>query len=100
MKPARTEEETRVSRTVGENVHRLRRRAGLTATALAEKLTASGQPINPHQLRALEKGEHHGGVSYYSVSVDRLVALAAILGTTPCALLGDHGRLCTAREAS
>lgn len=65
---------------VAENLARLRKRRDLTARKLSAMLTRAGRPIPASGLTRMERGERH-------VTTDELMALAAVLGASPQALL-------------
>lgn len=80
---------------VGANVRRMRLMRGMTLQELSESLTEIGHPLDESSLSLLERGvgavvtpRSHGG--RVSVSVDRLVALADILGTTYVDLMTER----------
>lgn len=68
------------AQTVAANVLRCRRARGLSVYALADRLKAAGRHIGPSAVSKVERGERQ-------VTVDELVALSAILGVSPSALL-------------
>jgi transcriptional regulator with XRE-family HTH domain len=67
-------------RHVAANVRRLRDRRGLSTYQLSGALKAAGQPIAPSSITNIEAGRRR-------VDVDDLMALAAVLGVSPAALL-------------
>lgn len=67
-------------RTVAANLARLRKRAGLTTRALADRLTAEGRAVSQSSITRMERAEK-------VVTADDLAALAIALGTSPAALL-------------
>lgn len=66
--------------TVAENVKRLRERRGLSIYQLSAMLRQAGRPITPAAVGKIERQQRQ-------VTVDDLVVLAAILRSTPSALL-------------
>lgn len=66
--------------TVAANVHRLRRSHGLSIYELSDRLREAGRPITKDGVSRIERGERQ-------VSVDELMTLSAVLGTSPSALL-------------
>ncbi|RFS86803.1 XRE family transcriptional regulator [Actinomadura spongiicola] len=65
---------------VAENVRRFRTLRNLSTAQLAERLSAAGRPILANGITKIEAGTRR-------VDVDDLVALAAVLGVNPSALL-------------
>lgn len=65
---------------VAKNVKRLRERRGLSIYQLSALLRAAGRPITPAAVGKIERQQRQ-------VTVDDLVVLAAILRSTPSALL-------------
>jgi transcriptional regulator with XRE-family HTH domain len=68
------------ARLVAANLRRVRQERGLSYAELARKLAAIGHPLADTALLKTEKGDRRA-------SVDDLVALAVVLGTTPNRLL-------------
>lgn len=66
--------------TVATNVKRLRERRGMTIYKLSALLRAAGRPITPAAVGKIERQQRQ-------VTVDDLVVLAAVLRSTPSALL-------------
>lgn len=89
----RNSSELTVSRQVAARLAAARKQAGLTLRGLAQALTGTGVPIGWKTIHALEAGADPARHAR-AVTVDELVALAAVLGTTPGALL--HGPGCAA----
>jgi transcriptional regulator with XRE-family HTH domain len=69
-----------VSQQVSHNVSELRRKRGMSLTALSEEMSRVGRPILSTGLSKIETGERR-------VDVDDLVALALALGVSPARLL-------------
>lgn len=67
-------------RYVAANIARLRERKGMTTRQLSGALERAGRPIPASGITRMEKGER-------VVTVDELMALAAVLGASPQALL-------------
>lgn len=67
-------------RTVAANIARLRKRSGLTARQLADKLGAAGRAVSQSSITRMERAER-------IVTTDDLTALAAVFGVSPAALL-------------
>jgi len=65
---------------VAAKIRLLRRKRGITTTALSELLLAASRPIHASAITKIEKGNRH-------IGVDDLFALAAALGVTPAQLL-------------
>lgn len=65
---------------VAANLTRFRKRREMTSRQLSAALTRAGRPIPASGITRMERGERH-------VTVDELVALAAVLKTSPSALL-------------
>ncbi|GAA0704689.1 hypothetical protein GCM10010193_69610 [Kitasatospora atroaurantiaca] len=84
----KTPEGTAVSRRAGANVRRLRRRAGMTAAQLAQEMTALGMPISTQNVTRLETGVSGSG-GHPAMSVDLLIAFAAVLQVGPEVLLAE-----------
>lgn len=88
-----------VGRQVIANIERLRKDRHLSLAALSERLAEAGRPIGDTILHRQSQGKRR-------VDTDDLVALAAVLGTTPAALLAppgtivaeDHPAVCAARR--
>ncbi|MEV8272691.1 helix-turn-helix transcriptional regulator [Microbacterium sp. NPDC077184] len=74
------------TRTVGENVRRVREASRLTQAQLATRLAENGHPIPVSSIGRIESGGRR-------VEVDDLVALAIALGVGPLALLLPDSRL-------
>lgn len=68
---------------VSNNVARLREDQNLTYAELSRRLTDTGAPIPELGLRNIERGQR-------KVDVDELVALAAVLNSSPAYLLLPH----------
>lgn len=66
--------------TVAENLARLRKVRGFTTRQLSGSLEQAGRYIPASGITRMENAERH-------VTADELVALAAVLGVTPSALL-------------
>lgn len=73
-------------RRVRDNVKTLRLERGLTHQQMADLLADRGRPIPVLGLSRIENGARR-------VDVDDLMALAAVLGTTPADLLADRAAL-------
>lgn len=67
-------------KTVGENIARLRKARGFSTRRLSETLEGAGRHIGASGIVRMEQGKRH-------VTADDLVALAAIFGVSPSALL-------------
>ncbi|ATW62889.1 HTH DNA binding protein [Corynebacterium phage phi673] len=65
------------------NVITLRKGQNLTYAEMTRRLSEIGQPIPELGLRNIERGQR-------KVDVDELVALSAVLGSSPAALLNPH----------
>lgn len=68
---------------VRDNVTTLRKGQNLTYAEMTRRLAEIGQPIPELGLRNIERGKR-------KVDVDELVALSAVLGASPGALLNPH----------
>lgn len=66
--------------TVAENIARLRKVRGLSTRQLSAALKQAGRNISPSGITRMEKADRH-------VTADELVALAAVFGVSPSALL-------------
>lgn len=73
-----------VGRNLIAHVERLRAARGLSWRRLSAELERAGRPIPPLGLSRLARAERR-------VDVDELVALSAVLGTDPAALLAPPG---------
>lgn len=67
-------------RTVAANLARLRKRSGLTTRELADRLAGGGRAVSQSSITRMERAER-------IVTADDLVALAAVFGVSPAALL-------------
>lgn len=85
---ARGAEDTAVSRTVGQNVKRLREARGLSGRQLAARVQANGFRYNHSTLTRMEAGSNGKG-GHPAVTVDHLVALATALDVRPDQLLTE-----------
>jgi transcriptional regulator with XRE-family HTH domain len=85
---ARTDADTSVSRTVADNVRRLRSAQGMSGRALTRKIQENGHRFNQSSLQRIELGQHAQG-SLRAVTVDELVWLAEALDVPPTRLLQD-----------
>lgn len=89
MNRARTEATLRISRNVGLNARRLRGELGRTARQVAVQTQDTHHPMSREVLGTVERGRHPNGLGLKSVSVDELMALAAVLSVSPLSLLSD-----------
>lgn len=84
--PRLNEDNTRYARIVGRNIAILRRAAGLSQGALAEKMTAAGHRMGASVMGFVELGRISGGQPR-ALSVDQLMAFAAFFERNPMDLL-------------
>jgi len=75
-----TEGQTRPSGVFGLRLREIRRARGLTQAALADLVTAAGQPLDKAAVLRIERGGR-------GVSLDEALALAWVLGVAPLHLL-------------
>lgn len=85
---ARTEEDTAVSRIVGQNIKRLRAARRISGRQLAALVQEKGHRINHTSLSRMELGTNPKG-GQRAVTVDDLVAIAAVLEVRPEQLLAE-----------
>lgn len=71
------------SQVVGENVARIRKATGVTAKAVADRMTELGVSLSPSGVSDIEAGRR-------TVSVDQLTCLAVVLDVSPVALLNPY----------
>lgn len=70
-------------REVAAAVARLRAERGITQAQLSDRVTAAGRPLGRQTIAEIE-------ILRRRVDVDDLAVLAAALGTSPEALMGDY----------
>jgi transcriptional regulator with XRE-family HTH domain len=85
-----------LSDVVGEQVVRLRKRAGVTREQLAERCAAVGYPgLTVNVLGAIETGRPSKGERTREVTVDELAGLALALDVPPVILVADPREMST-----
>ncbi|MFE3484800.1 helix-turn-helix domain-containing protein [Streptomyces griseus] len=96
VKPRLTAENTRYARIVGRNITIRRKYLGLSQAQLAAKITEAGFPISETVVHFSEIGRagKRPENQYRNLSVDQLMAFAAVFECSPLDLLQEACATC------